>query len=133
MAYQAGFDKGVSFQRDGAGSVVLNIQEWTWAEEVMKLVITHSGSQGVQAVIAGILSGEGNVQANVDAAALPSGAAGIRAGVKGTIVMATGAGTPFSIHVMIVKVNWRSIVTGLVTYNFDVTLDSTSGSYIHTA
>lgn len=131
MAYVPGYSQGATWQTDGAGgATTLNITDWSWEEMVNKLVTTHSGSGGIAACIAGIFDGDGNVQANIDAAALPCAAApGIRAGAKGTITYAVGGSTPFSIHCMITKVPWKSAVNGLVSYSFQVALDSTTGSY----
>src|ERR1041384_805735 len=132
MAFRQGYDLGATFKLDGAGTATtLNITAWSWAEEVMKLVTTHTGSAGIQAVLAGILDGEGSVEANVDIAALPNAAApGIIAGAKGTITFNTGTSVVYSIHVMVTQVPWKSSVNGLLQYSFNVTLDSTTGTYV---
>jgi hypothetical protein len=134
MAYRAGYDLGATFTVDGGGAVAINITSWSWSERVRELITTHTGSSGREAMIAGVLSGEGTVEANVDIAALPNAAApGIIAGAKGTIVWDCGVGTDWSVHVMITQLNFKSSVDGLLTYNFNVKLDNTSGSYTRPA
>lgn len=131
MAFQAGFNKGATFQLDGAGgATTLNITGWSHDDMGDVLETTHTGSGGQQAFIAGILRGNGNVTANVDAAALPNATApGVVFGAKGTLTLAVGGSTPWSVHVIVEKVHWQSVVNGLVSYNFDYKSDSTSGSY----
>lgn len=133
MAYVAGYSQGVAFTVSGGGSVALNVTGHTWMEKVQDLVTTHTGSGGIQERIAGIFDGEGTVDANIDAAALPwDTAPGVRAGAKGTITHAVGGSTPFSIKVMITEVMSKSVVNGLVTYSFKTVLDNTSGSSAYT-
>jgi hypothetical protein len=130
VAFQAGYDKGVTFDLDPAGSpATLQVTGWTVEDGGDVLETTHTGSGGNDAYIAGISRVPGNVTANVDAAALPNAASpGVVFGAKGTLTCAVGGSTPWSIHIMISKVHWASTVNGLVTYNFDYVSDSTSGS-----
>jgi hypothetical protein len=131
MAFQPGYSRGNTFQLDGAGSpTTLKVTGWNLNDTVDVLDVTHSESSGQQALLAGILRGEGNVTANVDAAALPNATApGLVAGAKGTLTANVGGSTPWSIHCMVTAVHWASVVNGLVTYNFDWKSDSLSGSY----
>jgi hypothetical protein len=131
MAYRAGYDLGVTFQLEGAGGATsLAITSWSWSERVRELMTTHTGSSGREAMIAGVLSGEGTVEANVDIAALPVAAApGIIAGAKGAIVFDTGTTTDWTVHVMVTQLNFKSSVDGLLTYNFNVKFDSTINTY----
>lgn len=131
MAYQAGYDKGATFSVDGGGgAVTLNITSHSWGEEVQKLVTTHSGTGGKACCIAGVLDGDGQIEANIDPTALPNATSpGIVAGAKGVIALDVGSSSDWSIHVMITRVNWRSVVNGLVTYSFNYALDNTSGTY----
>ena len=130
MAFVAGFSNPVTFQAVGAGAATtLNITGWTGGEEVVRLITTHSGSLGLQASLAGIYDFLANVTANYDLAAFPHTIPpNIRAGVKGTITLSTGTGatTKFTMGVLITKVNYASPVNGLVNYNFDVGLDSST-------
>lgn len=130
MAFQAGYDKGCVFNLDGGSNTTLNIRAWSWNEQVNKLVTTHTGSAGIAACIAGVLDGDGTIEANVDAAALPNNTApGIVPGAKAVIRPAVGSSNNWAIHVMVVSVNWKSAVDGLVTYSANVALDSTTNTY----
>jgi len=131
MAYKPGYARAVTFQLDGAmGATTIKVTATSWDEHIEPLISTHTGSGGIQERLAGILDGEGDVQANVDGAALPNAAApGIVAGAKGTLTYDVGGTTPFTIHVLIQKVHWASVVNGLMTYSFHALLDNTSGTY----
>ncbi len=130
MAYVAGHSQGVSFTLDGGGLVELNVRAHDWEEFVKELETTHTGSAGIEAVIAGLLGGRGNVEANVDAAALVNATSpGVKAGAKGSLNFKYGGATGLIAHVMITKLHWRTVVDGLVTYSFACRIDSTSGTY----
>jgi len=132
MAFQAGYNKHTNFTPSGtAGTTPLNVTGWSSAEEVDKLDVTHTGTGGMQAVIAGILRVNGNVKANWDDAAVISSnpTPHIRAGTKGVIGHFMTGGQYITVPVMITKVNYQSAVEGKIEYNFDYTLDSLSGTY----
>lgn len=131
MAFQAGFNKYASFQASGAGkATTLDIIGWSDAEEVDKLDVTHTGSAGQQAVIAGVFRVNGNVKANWDSAAVPTtDPPKIRAGVKGVLRCSLDASLlMLTIPIMITKINHQSEVNGIVQYNFDYTLDQIIGA-----
>lgn len=134
MEFTPGYNKAVTFKVDGAGSATtLKVTDWSWEEQVNALVTTHTGSGGKATRIAGVLDGDGTVTANVDIDALPNATApGIVAGAKATITYSFGTATPWSAHVLVTKVNYRSQVGGLLTYNFNVALDD-DGSYTRAA
>lgn len=129
--FVAGYNKGVTFQLSGAGgATTLLVKSWSWDEAVEKLDVTHTGTTGIQAVIAGILRGDGTVEANVDITALPNATPPtIIPGSKGTITFNVGSSTPHSCPVMVAKVHWASAVDGVVNYSFDTTLDYLTGTY----
>ena len=86
MAFLAGYDKGVSFTPAGGGATAINITAHSWSEQVEKLDVSHSGTAGKQALIAGLLRGDGNIKANFDSAAMPFAAApNVKAGTKGVM------------------------------------------------
>ena len=134
MAYVPGYSQGVTFQLSGANTATtLKVTGHTWMEKVQDLITTHTGSGGIQERIAGVLDGEGTVDANVDAADLVHDTApGVRAGAKGTITHAVGSSQPFTIKVMVTELMFKSVVNGLVTYSFKTALDNTSGSSAYT-
>lgn len=130
MAYQPGYNKGATFKLDGANAAVtLNIRSWSWEEHVARLVTTHTGTNGNSTCIRGVLDGEGNVEANVDAAALVNAASpGVVAGAKGTITYNVGGTNAWSAHVLVTRLSNRSAVDGLVGYQFSVAMDD-DGNY----
>src|SRR6202011_2235142 len=87
VAFVPGYSQAASWQATGAGAATtLNITSHSWQEEVDKLDVTHSGSAGVQALLAGIGRGSGTIEANYDAAAIPSNTPpNIKAGAKGVL------------------------------------------------
>ncbi len=133
MAFIAGYSQGATWQATGQGApTTLNITAWSWEESVAVLDVTHSGTAGQMAVLAGILTGEGTVEANTDAAALPPTLTSpIKAGQKGVIRYSTGSTNPWVIPCMISKVPHKSAVNGLVQYSFTVTFDALSGTYTY--
>ena len=134
MAYVPGYSQGVTFDLNSAAApVTLKVTGHSWQEKVADLITTNTGSGGIQERIAGVLDGEGTVDANTDAAAFPwDTSPGVRAGAKGTITFAVGGSTPHSVKCMILEVLSKSVVDGLVQYSFRVALDNTSGTSAYT-
>ena len=131
--FQAGYNKGVSFQVNGAGAnTSINVTEHSWAEEIERANITHSGTLGLQALLACVLKGTGNVKAQFDSTAMPFATApGIKAGVSGLLTFNLGApNTQFIAPVMVVKVNYQTAIqgNGTVKYDFDVEMNCLSGA-----
>ncbi len=62
FAFQAGFNKKVTWTPAGGGLVTFNVTEHSWQEKIDKLDVTHSGSAGIQYLLAGILARRGLVQ-----------------------------------------------------------------------
>src|SRR5262245_42383552 len=124
MKFSAGHSQGVTFKVDGGPgpAITLAVTGHNFNEEVADLVTTHSGSGGVQARIPGILDVKGTVEANVDADSLPAGMS-IRAGAKGVFTMMMNSVAPAQLAAMILRVNYRSVVNGLVSYSFDIGID----------
>lgn len=134
MAFLVGYDKKASWLiLGGAGPVALNITEHSWSAMVDKLDVTHTGTGGVQAVLAGILRGDGNVKANSDDAVIISNIAnvGIVPGASGTLYLYhyAAASNPFVIPGTILRVNYKSVVNGVANYDFDVCLNRLLGVY----
>jgi hypothetical protein len=125
--WQVGYDKSVTFL-----GVSLKIKGSSWDEHIEKLIVTHTQSGGVQGWVAGILDGEGSVQAVINGDALPV-SFGLGAGVMGTMTWGIGGNTAFSIPCGITKMHYQSAVNGLVEYSFDVALNSEQGTYVRAA
>lgn len=138
MPFQPGFNKGVTFAPNGGGAVLFNVTGHSWSEFIDKLDVSHSGTAGIQALLAGLLRGDGNMKANIDSAQVVSNPAnGIIPGTNGIMNFylyvggATGVGTnPFSVPCMIIKVNYKSEVAGKVEYDCDVSLNAIAGGYV---
>lgn len=132
MSFTAGHSSlaGATWTPDGGGTTVLAIRGHSWEEQVAGLLTTHTQSGGKAARIAGVLDGQGNVTADVDAALLPPGFS-LKAGQKGVMTFGVGSASPFSVHGMILKVHYQTAVEGKVEYNFDVAMDSTTGAYVY--
>lgn len=129
MAFQAGYNKGVTLQVSGFAAGVLNIKGHSWSEQIDALDITHTGHAGIQALLAGILRGDGNVKADLDGALAPPNV-GIRAGANALMLFNLGTTTPYQVPLMITKVNYASVVEGKVEYDFDVRLNTEAGAMI---
>ena len=133
MSFQAGFNKGVSFQPTGLGvAVTFYVTGHSWSEMIDKIDVTHSGTGGIQALLAGILRGDGNMKANCDSGQIVSNPSnGLRAGTNGIMNFyfydggTFGLGTnPFSVPCMVIKVNYKSEVAGKTEYDCDVSLNA---------
>ena len=134
MPFQAGFNKQATFQPDGAAAATtLNVTGHSWKEAVDKLDVTHSGTGGQQAVIAGVLRGDGSVKMVFDTSNNPyANPPNILAGVKGVMRFYIGTTTPHTVPCMIVDVTSQTAVEGKVEWNANVTLDYIIGTSMAT-
>lgn len=121
--WQPGYNKSITLF-----GISLKIRSSTWDEAIEKLIVTHSQSGGVQGWMAGILDGNGTVQACVDAGAVPPGYS-IVAGAMGAMLYTLGSALPFIIPVGVVHVHYQTAVNTLVEYAFDVAINSEQGAY----
>lgn len=133
MTFIAGYDKGVTWTPSGGGGDVdLNVTGHSWSEMIDALDVTHTGTDGFQAMISGILRGDGNVKANSDDEVIIGDATKlIRAGQGGVLKFHHYAlgGNPFTVPAIITKVNYKSVVEGKAEYDFDVKLNVLEGDY----
>lgn len=124
----AGYNLGVSYTPSGGSATVLKVTGWDFGEINNTNIVTHTGTAGLQARIAGITDLNGNVTATVDTTLYPFATTTplIRAGGKGTITFTLNSTGPDTIAftVIIARVNFSSRVDGVLTYNFDVELDN---------
>lgn len=126
MSFQSGFNKGVTWTADNAPSVGWNVTGHDWEEAIDALDVTHTGTGGIQALLAGILRGDGNVKANFDNAVVPS-TFFMRAGFNGVMAFFVGGVTPFFVPSMIVKVHYQTVVEGKVEWSAMVRLNALAG------
>lgn len=130
MSFQAGFSANASFTPTGGATTALNITSWSWSENVNSLEVTHTGTGGLSAFIAGVLTGDFSFDANFDTAANPfASSPSLKAGKKGVITLNTNTTAPWSIGVMIEKVDHKAAVNGLIQFTVSGKLDVISGSY----
>lgn len=130
MPFQAGYDKFTRFKPSfGSNFVIMCVTGHSWSEMIDAIDVTSTCHNGIQALLAGILRGEGNVKANVQSDVLPFNSLGIRAGVNGLLEFYYGYPIPFTAPCMIVKLNHKSAVESKVEYDFDVRLNTLAGAY----
>lgn len=124
----AGYALGVSYTPAGASATPLKVTGWDFGDENNTQIVTHTGTAGLQARIAGVTDLKGNITAIVDTSLYPFATTTplIRAGAKGTITFTMNTTGPDTIAftVIIAKVNFSSRVDGHLTYNFDIELDN---------
>lgn len=127
--FQAGFNKGATFTPAGGVAAVLNITAWDWGEKIDKVDITHTGTGGVQALLAAILRGTGKVSAFFESAAMPfSNPPNLKPGTNGSITFSLGApNTQWIIPVMVTELHFQNEVTGGVKYDFTVEMNALAG------
>ena len=123
MPFQAGFDKPVNWTPDSGGNATaLNILGWDAEDSADTPEVTHTGTNGEQAFLAGIKRSSCTISLNYNSSASPK-SIGITAGAKGTFSFSTG-GTPHSLHVIIEKVPYKSTVNGVVTLTIQAKSDA---------
>lgn len=128
--WEAGKNTKVMFLVSGGSNTALQVTDHSWAEMIDAIDITHTGSGGVQALLAGILRGDGNVKANFDSAAkYYSTAPGVNAGASGVFQLFMNGTLYYSVPAMIKKVNTAKPVAGAVSYDFDISMNSEAGAY----
>jgi hypothetical protein len=130
-----GTRNGVSFTPTGGAEVAIRIQGWDHSEEVDDVDTTHSGSLGIQEVIATILRANGTVSGTYDLANQlhkdPGG--GITAGRKGVIKVYVSLSLYFQVPVLIKSVPYKSTVPGKVDFAFTYKLSGDAGTYLRPA
>lgn len=137
MTIQAGYNKTAVFisdagQTDALGlpvpssaSVIVAVTGFSWKEMIDALDVSSTSTQQIQALIAGIFRGEGNVKGFVDNASFWWVSQGIRAGVNGTLSLRVGTvGQVVVIPCMITQVNVQVEHAGTVQCDFDVRLNA---------
>ena len=95
------------------------------------LDVTSTNHGGLQALIAGILRGEGNVKGNVLSEGTPN-TLGIRASTNGMLQFFLGFPLPIIAPVMVTQLNHKSTVEGKVEYDFNVRLNILAGTNTYT-
>ena len=134
MAFIPGYDKSVLFTVSGGSEITYSITEHSWKEAVDALDITSSGHAGLQALMSGILRGDGRVKANLNIGSTFTpwvAANGIRAGNVGVMKFYVGVALFFQVPVLIKEVSYMSQVAGKVEWEASVGLNVEVGSYAY--
>lgn len=123
------------FQATGAGAAArLNVTGWSGDREVLTFDVTHTGSGGNTARIAGKRDGRGNVNADFDADAPPYAAVpSIQEGVSGIITEYVSITKFIQTPVIIKKLHFESAVGSQCKWNFDWEMNSLAGSFVYPA
>ena len=129
MSFQAGFDKGCTFTPDDGGKgTTLRVTAWNVEDGADAPEVTHTGTNGQQAFVAGITRAAFSISANYDSAETPF-TIGIRGGKKGTFTFSTG-GPELSMHVIIEKVPYQNAVAGVVSFTAQGKSDALKGDAV---
>jgi hypothetical protein len=130
-----GYTCPVKFTLSGGSEITLQVTDHSWREMVDSIDITHTGSGGIQALLAGIFRGDGSVTAFQDTTGsgtkFYATTVGVRAGAKGVLKHYITSALFYTIPCMITEVTSQSPVAGGVSYSFNVSLDSESGTFTY--
>lgn len=117
MPFVPGFVCGAAATPIGRPLWVLNVTGHSWKEIVDILDVTSTLHNGIQALIAGILRGDGTVKGFIDSTVYPWNAP-IRAGVNALMALSVGGLGSITIPGLIGEVGEQSAVEGKCEYNF---------------
>lgn len=124
----AGYNLGVTYTPSGASATTLKVESYEFTDENGVIDVTHTGTAGMRARIAGLTDIKVNIVASVDTSLYPWATTTplIRGGGKGTLTFTVNATGPDTIAftVIIERVNYSSRVDGHLKYNFDALLDN---------
>lgn len=133
MPLQAGYDKAVFFKPDGGAEQTLDVVDHSWKEMVDAIDVTHTGTNGLQALLAGILRGDGTIKAVLNTSQNPAGPdVALRAGATGMIEFDYGFDVPFTVPCLVVDLLHQSQVAGRVEWTCSVKLSKLSGTGAYT-
>lgn len=129
MALQAGYDKATYFQPDGAGAAqLLDVVAHSWKEMVDAIDVTHTGTGGVQALLAGVLRGDGMMKAVLNNVKNPMAAGTLlRAGTNGIALFHYGMPVPFSVPCLVKDIAHQAEVAGRIEWTVNVSLNYLAG------
>ncbi len=129
--FVSGHSNPVKFTPAGGAEQTLNIESWDETTDGLIFEVTHSGTTGLAARIAGRKDVKGRVQASLDLDLFPWAAGtSIDFGQKGVIKCYVSATKFEQIPIIIAEVHERSAVNENVKYDFSFQLDTLSGSLV---
>lgn len=119
---------------DGSATTVLQIKSHNLDLEALMLDVSHSGTGGVRARIAGLQDARATILASLDLDLLPWAAVPkIIPGLWGLIgihVAERSLGwNPITVPVIVQKIHFESAVESEVKYSFDVQMNALAGAF----
>ena len=118
----------------GGGNQVLNIKGMSLDAEVIIADVTHTGTGGRTARIAGKGDTKGTINASFDLDLKPYTAPrGIREGANGVVVLGFDPAFPIQIPAVIAKVHVESAIENEVKYSFDYNENVLAGVVVYPA
>ncbi len=132
--FQSGHACPVQFAPSGGALTTLNVKGWSLDEDGLLFDVTHTGTGGRTARIAGKADHKGTVNADYDADLPPYlDPPRIRFGTKGVILMFVSPNKPIQVPVIVAKVHYESAIESEVKYSFDVEESVLSGVIVYPA
>lgn len=132
--FQPGHFGSALWQPTGGALVTVQIKEHTVDISVLLHDVTHGGTGGVRARIAGPLDAAGTVNADLDLDAPPYGPVALFPGVRGvTGLVYVPAKGPLQIPCRVEKVHYALSMEKEISYSFDVKIDALSGIAVYPA
>ncbi len=135
MPFKAGFNISFGFQLDGLGATsIVSIYDSSWKEAVDKLDVCSSATLGLQALLAGILRGDGSFKGYIDTLFLPWGAPipFLVSGATGMLLAGFGTFSPFSVPCLITDVTSAGAVNGVMNWTVNCGLNILAGTRVYT-
>lgn len=132
--FSPGHFAAVAWQADGAAAAtVLQIKDHNVELSVLLHDVTHTGTNGVRARLAGPLDAQGTVNAGLDLDVPPYGAVSLLPGVKGVCGFGLNATRLIQVPVSVEKLKFISAVDKDVMYGFDVKMNALAGVLVYPA
>lgn len=124
----------IAWQASGAAaSTTLQIRDHNVELETLLHDVTHTGTSGVRARIAGPLDAQGSVNATLDLDAPPYGAVSLFPGTKGICAFGFTTTRSLQLPVRVAKLKFMTAVDKEVAYGFDVKMDALAGVVVYPA
>ena len=123
----------VAWQANGGTAFTLQIREHSVDLTVLLHDVTHTGTSGVRARIAGPLDCQGNVQATLDLDAPPWGPVALLPGYRGICAFGVSPTRSLQLPVSVEKLRLQSSTEKEVNYSFDVKMNALAGVIVYPA
>lgn len=132
--YTHGKNCPITYTPNGGALATIRVTSHTWQEMCDLADVTDTGCSGLQALLAGIVRGDGNIKGNVDLDAFVwSATILVRAGAYGVLRHYVSATQYFAIPVSIASVVSTAPVGDKVEFDFNVKFNSLAGTYSYPA